>query len=118
MGEHRDAIQVSEGERCVALTCVQHYERRTKLAPTVEQLARLPRLRGAESRRVHKCNRGALSVQREGAAQSRALLLAVDLEGVGARLGAEGDPTACPDRRTVGAGAGAPGSLLTPGLCA
>ena len=48
-----------------------------------------------------KSDRTALGVQREGAAQRRTLLLAVDLESVGARLRSEGDTAAGPDRRAA-----------------
>src|SRR5204862_8333191 len=47
-----------------------------------------------------------------------AALLAVDLEGVGARLGAEGGAAPRPLRSAHGARAGAAGALLAPGLCA
>src|SRR5204862_17282 len=60
--------------------------------------------------------RATAGVQRETAAQRRALLLAVDLEGVGARRRPEGDAAAGPDRRAARAGAGTAGALLAPRL--
>ncbi len=80
---------------------------------SVESLARP---RGLERARVEDRDRAALGVQRERAAQRSALLLAVDLEGVGARLGTEHRATASPDRRAVGARTRASGALLTPRL--
>ena len=93
-----------------------HHERRARLLPVVEQVVRALRLRRLEGRRVEHRERAALGVQRERAAQRGALLLAVDLEGVGARLGTEDDAAAGPDRGAVGAGAGATGALLAPRL--
>src|SRR5919197_568882 len=51
-----------------------------------------------------------------GQPQRRAALLAVDLEGVVAWLGTEGDAAARPDRRARRPGAGAAGALLAPRL--
>ena len=53
---------------------------------------------------------------RQRAAQRGAALLAVDLEGVVARLRAEDGAAAGPDRRARRAGAGAAGALLAPRL--
>ena len=68
-------------------------------------------LRGVEER-----DRLALGVHGERAAQCGALLLAVDLEGVAARLRAEDGAAAGPDRAAARAGAGAAGALLAPRL--
>ncbi len=78
--------------------------------------ARLARLGLLERGGVEDRDRAAAGVQRERAAQRRALLLAVDLEGVGAGLGAEHGAAAGPDRRAARARAGAAGALLAPRL--
>ena len=74
------------------------------------------RRRRVERRRVEDRDRAALGVHRQRAAQRRAALLAVDLEGVVARRGAEDRAAADPDRRARRAGAGAAGALLAPRL--
>ena len=66
--------------------------------------------------RVEHGDRAAVGVHAQRAAQRGAALLAVDLEGVVARLRAEDDAAAGPDRRARRAGAGAAGALLAPRL--
>ena len=95
----------------------EDHERRPGLVPVFEQVE-AHRWSWARRRRPRRGSaiEPALGVQRQRAAQRGALLLAVDLEGVGARLGPEHDAAPGPQRRAAGAGAGAAGALLAPGL--
>ena len=94
----------------------EHDEHRAARRPVAEQLGGALGRRRVERRRVEDRERAALGVHRQRAAQRGAALLAVDLEGVAARLRAEDGAAAGPDRRARGAGAGAAGALLAPRL--
>ncbi len=85
-------------------------------APVAEQARRRARRGLVEARGVEDRERVALGVHGEHAAQRGAALLAVDLEGVVARRGAEDDAAAGEVRRADRALAGAAGALLAPRL--
>src|SRR5919201_4160459 len=115
-GQDRDAREVAERQRNADLLLGQDDEDRAPAEPVGQELRGLLGRRRVEAGRVQDRDRPALGVDRERAAQRGAALLAVDLERVLARLGAEDDAAAGPDRRARRAGAGAPGALLTPRL--
>ena len=94
----------------------EHDQRGARLVPVLQQLLRAAGLGGLEGRGIEDRDRAPLGVYGKRAAQGRSLLLAVDLEGVGARLWAERGAAARPQRRSVGARAGAAGALLAPRL--
>ncbi len=114
--QHGHAGQVAERQRGRGFLGVQHHERRAHRVPIVEQIECLARARLLEDATVEDGDRPALGVQRQRAAQRRALLLAIDLERVGARFWTEGRAAARPDRRAVRARTRAPRALLAPGL--
>ena len=115
--QHRDALEVAERQRRVGLLGGRARRASGRPASSPRAARSAWRVFGRVERAgVEDRHRAALGVQRQRAAQRRALLLAVDLEGVGARLRAEHDATAGPDRRAARAGAGAAGALLAPWL--
>src|SRR3954463_5292994 len=115
-GQHRHARQIAERQRDPRLLLGQHDEHRAPAGPVAEQLRGGARRRLAEGRRVEDRERLALGVHGEHAAQRGAALLAVDLERVVARRGAEDDAAAGEVRRADRALAGAAGALLAPRL--
>src|SRR6202034_2779738 len=98
------------------LASVGHHQGRLRLGPVFEQVLRVAGLGRLERRSVEYRQRSALSVQGEGAAKRCALLLAVDLEGVGAWLRTEHGSATGPKRRAAGAGTSAARALLAPWL--
>jgi hypothetical protein len=80
--EHRDAVDVAERQSSAAFVAGHDDQRRARPAPIGEQ-RRGGLGRGLlEGGDVEDRDGAALGVQRQGAAQRRAALLAVDLEGV------------------------------------
>jgi hypothetical protein len=114
--EHRHACEVSEGERRSRLLGTEHYERRARLVPILEQVESLAGLGDLEGGSIQHRDGAAPGVQGKRTTQRGTLLLAVDLESVGTGLGTEHDSAACPQRRATGSGARAARALLAPGL--
>ena len=114
--QHRDAAQVAERQRHVGLVLGEDDQHRAAAGPLGDELVGLLGRGRVEGRRVEDRDRAAVGVRAQRAAQRGAALLAVDLEGVVARVGAEDDAAAGPDRRARRAGAGAAGALLAPRL--
>src|SRR5438552_5223296 len=114
--QDRDALEVAERQGDARLLLGQDDEERAPVRPVADELRGLLRGGLLEARRVENRDRAALGMHGERAAQRGAALLAVDLEGVAARLGTEGGAAAGPDGRARRAGARAAGALLAPRL--
>ena len=109
-------LDVAEAQRGVLLALDQHDQRAAAVAEARQRLGGLLGGRRGEGLGVDGGQRAAVGVHRQRGAQRAAALLAVDLDGVAARLGAEGDAAARALGRGQRADAGTAGALLAPGL--
>ena len=107
----------NDSATCSSLVAEDDEHRAAGCRPVAEQLGGLLGRRRVDERRGSKtASEPRSACTRQRAAQRGAALLAVDLEGVVARLRAEDGAAAGPDRRARRAGAGAAGALLAPRL--
>jgi hypothetical protein len=111
-----DSLDVAKAAHRTGLLGLQNDQGRAPGTPLRQRLGGLLGRRLVEARRIEQGDAVALGMDRERRAQRTAAGLAVDLDGVAARLGTECDAAAGAGRRAEGADACAAGALLPPCL--